>query len=488
MPVSRRRRPTSTSAFGVGRRESHDASGFYDRFTAPVLSDDDALNSSPIKDKIVTGDARHMDEVEDASVALVVTSPPYFAGKEYEEALGEGHIPASYLDYLGMLTDVFAECVRTLEPGGRIAVNVANLGRKPYRSLSADVIAILQDRLGLLLRGEVVWHKARGASGSCAWGSFRSPANPVLRDLTERVVIASKGRFDRALSRAVRQQRGLPSGISLTKEEFIEATTDVWELPSERATRVGHPAPFPVELPLRLIELFTYEGDLVLDPFIGSGTTAAAAVRSHRHFVGYDTESEYVRIAEQRVSEERERLIEHEGQSFEQARRDGSGARELAGEMLRRCGFFDVAPGRRPVAGVEIAYTARDRTGRQWLFDFSGAFTTANAGLRRADTLWRALGKAAVVHAAWPEVPFVLLTTAAPAPGSSGDRAWRSLGEAAPPGEIGAVYDVIELGSPEGEGRLCGYASRGLQSVHETPHPGRLGTVSKSPRRAPRAR
>ena len=485
--MSRRRRPTSTSSFGVGRRESHDASGFYDRFAAPVLSDDDALNSSPIKDKIVTGDARQMDEVEDASVALVVTSPPYFAGKEYEEALGEGHIPASYLDYLGMLTDVFAECVRTLEPGGRIAVNVANLGRKPYRSLSADVIAILQDRLGLLLRGEVIWHKARGASGSCAWGSFRSPANPVLRDLTERVVIASKGRFDRSLSRAVRQQRGLPSGISLTKEEFIEATTDVWELPSERATRVGHPAPFPVELPLRLIELFTYEGDLVLDPFMGSGTTAAAAVRSRRHYVGYDTESEYVRIAEQRVSEERDRIIEREERSFEQARRDGSGARELAGELLRRCGFIDVAPSKRPVAGVEIAYTGRDRTGRQWLFDISGAFTTTNAGLRRSDALWRALGKAAVIHAAWPEVPFVLLTTAAPAPASAGDRAWRSLGEAAPPGEIGAVYDVVELGSPEGEARLSRYASEGLRPGRETPR-ARRTDVPKTRRGAPRAR
>ncbi|HLM96111.1 MAG TPA: site-specific DNA-methyltransferase [Acidimicrobiales bacterium] len=472
----------------MGRRESHDASGFYDRFAAPVLSDDDAFNTSPIKDKIVTGDARHMDEVEDASVALVVTSPPYFAGKEYEEALGEGHIPASYLDYLGMLTDVFAECVRTLEPGGRMAVNVANLGRKPYRSLSADVIAILQDRLGLLLRGEVIWHKARGASGSCAWGSFRSPANPVLRDLTERVVIASKGRFDRSLSRAVRRERGLPSGISLTKEEFIEATTDVWELPSERATRVGHPAPFPVELPLRLIELFTYEGDLVLDPFMGSGTTAAAAIRSHRHYVGYDTESEYVRIAEQRVSEERDRLIEREETSFERARRSGSGARELAEELLRTCGFIDVSPGTRAVAGVEVAFTARDRTGRQWLFDFSGAFTTGNAGLRRADTLWRALGKAAVVHAAWPEVPFVLLTTAAPAPGSAGERAWRSLGEAAPPGDIGAVYDVVELGSRDGEARLCRYASQGLQPVQDRPRPRRTDPIPKSRRGAPRAR
>jgi site-specific DNA-methyltransferase (adenine-specific) len=446
----------------VGRRESHDASGFYDRFTAPLLSDDDVVNSSPIKDKILTGDARSMGEVEDASVALVVTSPPYFAGKEYEEALGEGHIPASYLDYLDMLTDVFTECVRTLEPGGRIAVNVANLGRKPYRSLSADVIAILQDRLGLLLRGEVIWHKARGASGSCAWGSFRSPANPVLRDLTERVVIASKGRFDRALSRPERQERGLPSGISLTKEEFIEATTDVWELPSERATRVGHPAPFPVELPLRLIELYTYEGDLVLDPFMGSGTTAAAAVRSHRHYVGYDTESEYVRIAEQRVNDERDRLIEGGEDPLGRARRDGTGARTVAGELLARCGFFDVTPGKRLVAGVEIAYSARDRTGRQWLFDFSGAFTSTSTGLRRADTLWRALGKAAVVHAAWPEVPYVLLTTAAPAPGSAGDRAWRSLGEAAPAGEIGAVYDVIEVGSPDGEARLRRYASHGL--------------------------
>jgi DNA modification methylase len=487
--VSRLRRPTSTSSFGVGRRESHDASGFYDRFTAPVLSQHDTVNSSPIKDKIVTGDARHMDEVEDASVALVVTSPPYFAGKEYEEALGEGHIPASYLEYLDMLTAVFTECVRTLEPGGRIAVNVANLGRKPYRSLSADVIAILQDRLGLLLRGEVIWLKARGASGSCAWGSFRSPANPVLRDLTERVVIASKGRFDRALSRPVRHGRGLPSGISLTKEEFIEATTDVWEMPSERATRVGHPAPFPVELPLRLIELYTFEGDLVLDPFIGSGTTAAAAVRSGRHFVGYDTESEYVRIAEQRVSEERDRLIERDESTLDGARRAGIGARDVAGETLSRCGFFDVMPSKRAVAGVDVAYTARDRTGRQWLFDFVGAFTTTNTGLRRADTLWRALGKAAVIHAASPEVPLVLLTTAAPPPGSAGERAWRSLGEAAPSDGIGAVYDVVELGAADDEARLCRYASQGLEPAAAQSEQ-RRADAGRTSRRggAPRAR
>ena len=116
--------------------------------------------------------------IADGSVALVVTSPPYFAGKQYEEELERDGVPSSYLEYLELLTAVFAECVRTLEPGGRIAVNVANLGRKPYRSLSADVIRILEHDLGLLLRGELIWQKAEGANGSCAWGSYPQRGQP----------------------------------------------------------------------------------------------------------------------------------------------------------------------------------------------------------------------------------------------------------------------------------------------------------------------
>ncbi len=190
----RRRNATSTSNFGVGRRESHDSSAFYSRFRAPQLSSEEAVpEPRPVANPFVCGDSRKMDEIEDGSVAFVVTSPPYFAGKEYEEELWREGVPATYLEYLGLLRDVFAECVRKLEPGGRIAVNVANLGRKPYRSLSADVIGILQDDLGLLLRGELIWQKAQGASGSCAWGSYRSAANPVLRDLSERVVVAIEG-------------------------------------------------------------------------------------------------------------------------------------------------------------------------------------------------------------------------------------------------------------------------------------------------------
>jgi DNA modification methylase len=301
-----RRRPTSTSNFGAGRRESHDASAFYERFSAPTISDDAHVAPCPDVDRIIVGDARAMGEIPDACVALVVTSPPYFAGKAYEEEMGQGHIPADYVTYLEMLRDVFAECARVLEPGGRIAVNVANLGRKPYRSLAADVTAILQDDLGLLLRGEVVWVKGKGATGSTAWGSFQSAANPVMRDLSERLVIASKGRFDRAVGRPERAKRGLPHENTITKEEFMAATLDVWHIAPESAKRVGHPAPFPVDLPGRCIRLFTYVDDVVLDPFMGSGTTAVAAVQNGRRFLGVETDPAYVALAEQRIAAARD--------------------------------------------------------------------------------------------------------------------------------------------------------------------------------------
>ena len=276
-----------------------------------MISDaDDVTHPSerPLVDAVVHGDVRqHPEVLAPSSVALVVTSPPYFSGKEYETAIGQGHVPASYEAYLGMLHGVFARCVDALEAGGRIAVNVANLGRKPYRSLSRDVIDVFED-LGLLLRGEIVWQKARGAAGNCAWGTYQKPGDPVLRDLTERVIVASKGRFDRALDPRTRLQGGYPSEASIYRDEFLEATTDVWEMAPESANRVNHPAPFPVELPQRLIELYTYRDDLVVDPFMGSGTTAIAALRTDRRFLGFDTDRGYVAAATARVEAERERL------------------------------------------------------------------------------------------------------------------------------------------------------------------------------------
>ena len=442
------------------------------------------------------------EQVADNSVALVVTSPPYFAGKEYEEAVGEGEVPASYVDYLDMLHDVFAECVRKLEPGGRIAVNVANLGRRPYRSLSADVIDILQNRLGLLLRGEVIWQKAEGAGGNCAWGSFQRPANPVLRDLTERVVIASKGRFDRAMTAIARQVRGYPSYRTANADEFMDATTDVWFIPPESATRVGHPAPFPVELPERLIDLYTYEDDLVLDPFMGSGTTAVAAVRTRRHYVGFDTDRRYIELAEQRVTDEKgspdsgkqrwedraspsestsaqSRLFEPPAASSSSKRsgervpangsdpdpaddnfqaravRQGRKAQELAWFVLAENGFCDIHDRVSLVGGVEVNYSALDQRGRRWLFDVSGAFSvTRRPGLRRTDTLWKAIGRAAVLYSRPAREPLVLLTTDRPAPNSAGQRALDAV-----TGDGKPIRAVIEMGDPEDLERLGHFAT-----------------------------
>lgn len=303
--MARRRLATATSDFGSGKRESHDSTSFYERFTPPVISADERVETPAVVDEIFCQDARSIDptQVADHSVALLVTSPPYFTGKVYEADTSLGHVPSSYVEYLEWLCDVLAACLPKLEPGGRMAINVANLGRKPYRSLSADVISILQNDLGMLLRGEIVWQKAKSAGGSCAWGSFRSPQNPVLRDVTERVIVASKGRFDRALKRSVREQRGLPHEPTIETDEFLEATIDVWEMPTASATRIGHPAPFPVSLPRRLIELYTYKGDLVLDPLIGSGTTALAAIETGRHYVGLDNDEQYVELARQRILE-----------------------------------------------------------------------------------------------------------------------------------------------------------------------------------------
>lgn len=481
-----RRRPTSTSGFGVSKRESHDSSAFYARFSMPEVSSDETILANPaeVLDRIYLGDSSNMTELRDNSVGLVVTSPPYFAGKEYEQALGEGHVPATYLDYLGMLEGVFAECARVLEPGGRMAVNVANLGRKPYRSLASDIVAILQDRLGLLLRGEIIWVKGQGASGSCAWGSFQSPANPVLRDLTERVIVASKGRFDRALSRRERARRNLPSVVTIFKDDFMEATTDVWEIHPESATRVNHPAPFPVELPERLIHLYTYRDDVVVDPFMGSGSTAVASVRSERHFVGYDTDPVYVASASERIERERASLADARAASIgrkvalpavplpapenepyqRRAVREGQRAKEIAHAVLRDCGFLDINEDRRLRGGVEINFMAKDQVGRTWYFDVSGAFTSTRAGLRRTDTLWKALGKASVLKASGVGAyRLVFLTTDLPAYSSAGGQALRTA-------HGSTFHDAIEMLSATGQDRLRSYASGG-EPVESLPLP-----------------
>ncbi|MFH1330951.1 MAG: site-specific DNA-methyltransferase [Actinomycetota bacterium] len=279
---------TETASFGAGKREGHDARRFYARRmlrpTPPGRPGPPVAPPLEALDRLICRSSESMAELPDDCVALMVTSPPYNVGKDYDGDL-------SLEEYLGLLRRVLQETHRVLEPGGRVAVNVANLGRRPYLALNHRVAALLED-LGFLLRGEIVWQKAQGAGGSCAWGSWRSARNPTLRDVHEYVVVASKGSF-----------RRLRLGEdTISRQEFLEATVSVWNIAPASARRIGHPAPFPVELPRRLIELYSFREDLVLDPFMGSGSTAVAAVESGRHFVGYETEPAYLEIARARVA------------------------------------------------------------------------------------------------------------------------------------------------------------------------------------------
>ncbi len=276
---------TGTSSFGAGRREGHDASGFYGRALVTVdETTDTTVNESPVLDEIFVHSAESMPELPDSSVALMVTSPPYHVGKDYDS-------DASFDEYLDLLTRVFAETYRVLQPGGRAVVNVANLGRRPYLPLSHLVTARMLD-IGFFMRGEIIWQKGKGANGNCAWGSWRSPSNPVVRDIHEYCLVFSKGRFDRVTK----------GEATIDADEFMAATLSVWEIPAESAARVGHPAPFPVALPRRFIELYTYRDELVLDPFLGSGTTAVAAVEAGRHYIGYEVDAGYAAAARERVA------------------------------------------------------------------------------------------------------------------------------------------------------------------------------------------
>ena len=276
---------TRTTGFGVGRRESHDSTPYYRRGLVSVVETNETAVGDPVHlDEVYVHSAESMQELGDNSVALMVTSPPYHVGKDYDTA-------TSFEEYLDLLEAVFSETYRKLQPGGRAVVNVANLGRRPYIPLS-HLVTERMLRIGFHMRAEIIWQKARGAGGNCAWGSWRSPANPVVRDLHEYCLCFSKGRFDRVV-------KGRPT---IGANEFMESTLSVWEFPPESARRVQHPAPFPVELPKRFINLYTYEGELVLDPLMGSGSTAVAAVETGRHWVGYEINDEYAEITRKRAA------------------------------------------------------------------------------------------------------------------------------------------------------------------------------------------
>ncbi len=282
-------RGTRTSSFGVSKRESHDSSEFYSRkLYDSNIKEYKTAEERPVPDgvldTVICADSRDLSLLPDESVQLMVTSPPYNVGKEYDQDL-------DLEEYRQLLKAICQEVYDKLVVGGRACINVANLGRRPYIPLHSFIISDMLD-IGYLMRGEVIWDKAASAGSSTAWGSWMSASNPVMRDVHEYILLFSKGSMGRS---------GEGRTSTIAREEFLAYTKSVWTFPAESATRIGHPAPFPVELPYRLIQLYTFEGDVVLDPFCGSGTTCIAAIRSNRHYVGFDNNEEYVELARKRI-------------------------------------------------------------------------------------------------------------------------------------------------------------------------------------------
>lgn len=286
-----KRTGTATSSFGTPGRISHDSTKFYKSRLYEGLNKGKKvkyIENEILKEKInriYCKSSGRMDELPDDSVHLMITSPPYNVTKEYDNNL-------SLNEYLGLLNSVWKETYRVLVPGGRACINVANLGRKPYIPLHSYIIEGMQN-IGFLMRGEIIWNKASSASPSTAWGTWLSAANPVLRDIHEYILIFSKDTYSR-----MRKDKE----ATIKKEEFLEWTKSVWTFPAVSAKQIGHPAPFPEELPHRLIQLYTFKDDVVLDPFVGSGTTCLSSIRDKRYYVGYDIDPEYVKLSEKRIS------------------------------------------------------------------------------------------------------------------------------------------------------------------------------------------
>lgn len=281
---------TQTSAFGTPGRINHDSSEFYKGklYANQEPPEPETWIENPIPaenlDQLFCASSEQMSEIPDGSIHLMVTSPPYNAKKEYDDDL-------SLDEYRELLRNVFAETYKKLVTGGRACINIANLGRKPYIPLHSYIIEDMLD-IGYYMRGEIIWDKAASAGSSTAWGSWLSAANPVLRDVHEYILVFSKDSFSR-------KRNGREN--SICKEDFLEWTKSVWTFSSVSAKSIGHPAPFPEELPHRLIQLYTFIGDVVLDPFCGSGTTCLSAVKSGRHYIGYDIEDEYIKLANERI-------------------------------------------------------------------------------------------------------------------------------------------------------------------------------------------
>lgn len=244
-------------------------------------------------DRIITGDVLEiMAQIPDNSIHLAITSPPYNVGKNYDNHNDR----MEYQQYLDWLEKVWRETKRVLVPGGRFALNIAPTGIKDFVPIHHDFTNQMR-KIGMKFRTEILWYKQTMLKRT-AWGSFKSPANPHIVPSWEYVLIFTKekDRLD-----------GNPKNADITKEEFMNFSDGFWKI-SPETQRNGHPAPFPEELIYRLIKFYSYKDNTILDMFGGTGTVAAVAYKTKRHFVHIDISEEYNKVAQARLDKIKSQL------------------------------------------------------------------------------------------------------------------------------------------------------------------------------------
>ena len=263
---------------------------------------------------IHNGDARELDWIPSESVHLVLTSPPYWTLKRYRENdLQLGHI-AGYEEFLDELDKVWTHCYRTLVPGGRVVCVVGDVclsrkkhGRHVVMPLHADIV-VRARRIGFDNLNPIIWYKIANANyevenGSSFLGKPYEPNAIIKNDIEFILMLRKPGGYRQPTT----QQR---DSSRLSKEEYQEWFQQIWTVPGE-STR-EHPAPFPEKVAYRLMRMFSFTGDTVLDPFMGTGTTLLAAAKCDRNAIGVELESEYIRIANRRLDKELSGLFSSE--------------------------------------------------------------------------------------------------------------------------------------------------------------------------------
>ena len=257
--------------------------------------------------KLYCGDARNLSTIADNSVHLVLTSPPYFNLKEYQRGKNQLGIIDDYQCFVDELEKVWRECFRILVPGGRIVCVVGDVclsrrkyGRHVVMPLHSD-IAVTCRKIGFDNLNPILWHKISNAkfeanTNSSILGKPYEP-NAIIKNDMEYILMERKpGGYRKPTA----QQR---EASKIGKENFQNWFSQIWEMPGA-STRNGHPAPFPLELAIRLVKMFSFVGDTVVDPFCGSGTTMVAAMQNNRNSIGIETEQLYCKQIMNRLDRE----------------------------------------------------------------------------------------------------------------------------------------------------------------------------------------